>query len=117
MSEEVKIYHNPRCRKSREALKYLDENGIDYEVIKYLDHPPQPSELELLITKMNGEVQDIIRKEEKIFKEKFKGRNFNANEWLVILSENPKLIQRPIVVKGHKAAVGRPLENVKYLFN
>lgn len=117
MSEEINIYHNPRCRKSREALQYLEEKGVDHQVIKYLDQPPQPSELKLLLTKMNGEVKDIIRTEEKIFKEKFKGKNFNEHEWLVILSENPKLIQRPIVVKGHKAAVGRPLENVKNLFN
>jgi len=115
MADKYTIYHNPRCRKSREALNFLIDEGVDHEVVKYLDEPLNPKELRLLLAKLDLDVSDIIRKEEQLFKQKYKGLDFNKEEWLLVLEENPKLMQRPIVVKGSKAVIGRPLENVKKL--
>ncbi|HKK39904.1 MAG TPA: arsenate reductase (glutaredoxin) [Cryomorphaceae bacterium] len=117
MSDKYTIYHNPRCRKSREALNFLIEKGVDHEVVKYLDVPIKPAELRLLLAKLDLNVSDVIRKEERLFKEKYKGLDFTDEEWLMVLEENPKLLQRPIVVRGSKAVIGRPLENVKNLLN
>lgn len=116
MSEEYVIYHNPRCRKSREALQFLEEKGLKPEIVRYLDNPPTPDQLKMILAKMNASPEDILRKEEQIFKEKYKGKGFTSDEWLILMHENPKLIQRPIVIKGNKAVLGRPLENVKKLF-
>lgn len=115
MSEKYTIYHNPRCRKSREALNFLAEEGVDHEVVKYLDEPLKPKDLKLILAKLDLNVDDVIRKEEQLFKQKYKGLDFTDDEWLLVLEENPKLLQRPIVVKGSKAVIGRPLENVKNL--
>ncbi len=115
MSDKYTIYHNPRCRKSREALNFLEEEGVDHEVVKYLDKPLKPKDLKLILAKLDLNVSDVIRKEEQLFKEKYKGLDFTDDEWLMVLEENPKLLQRPIVVKGSKAVIGRPLENVKNL--
>jgi len=117
MSDKYTIYHNPRCRKSREALNLLVEEGVDHEVVKYLEQPPTAKDLKLLLAKLDLKVGDVIRKEERLYKEKYKGLDFNDDEWMVVLTENPKLLQRPIVVKGSKAVIGRPLENVKNLLN
>jgi arsenate reductase len=115
MAEKYTIYHNPRCRKSREALNFLVEEGVDHEVVKYLDKPLKPKDLKLILAKLDLNVTDVIRKEEQLFKQKYKGLDFTDDEWLMVLEENPKLLQRPIVVKGSKAVIGRPLENVKNL--
>lgn len=117
MAEKYTIYHNPRCRKSREALNFLIEEKVDLEVIKYLDDPIQPKDFKLLLARLDLKVSDIIRKEEQLFKQKYKGFDFTDEEWFIVLEENPKLLQRPIVVKGSKAVIGRPLENVKNLLN
>jgi len=112
----IQIYHNPRCRKSRETLQLLKEQTSDFEIVEYLKNIPSKEDLEKLLHKLNMKVEDIIRKDEKVYKEKFKGKNFNNSEWLQILIEHPKLIQRPIVIRNNKAIIGRPPENVKTLF-
>lgn len=112
MADKITIYHNPRCRKSREALALLDEHGINPEVVRYLDDAPAPEELKLIAAKLDLPVKDMVRREEKAYKEKYKHADFTDDEWLRILSEEPKLIQRPIVVKGASAVLGRPPENV-----
>ncbi|HKL40506.1 MAG TPA: arsenate reductase (glutaredoxin) [Cryomorphaceae bacterium] len=117
MADKYTIYHNPRCRKSREALNFLVEEGVDHEVVKYLDEPLKPKDLKLILAKLDLSVSDVIRKEEQLFKQKYRGLDFTDDEWLKVLQENPKLLQRPIVVKGSKAVIGRPLENVKKLLN
>ncbi len=114
--ETYTIYHNPRCRKSREALAILEEEKVEVEIVKYLDQPLTEKDLELLLAKLNLKAQDILRKGEKIFKEQYKGLNLNDHEWIKIMVEHPKLIERPIVVKGNKAIVGRPPVLVKELF-
>ena len=112
----MKIYHNPRCRKSRETLKLLEENSSDIEIIEYLKTPPSYAELKDVLMKLNMPASEIIRKSEAIFKEKFKGKDFSEEEWIQVMIENPKLIERPIVVRNNKAVIGRPPENVEQLF-
>lgn len=107
----TKIYHNPRCRKSREALQLLKEKNIDPEIILYLKEPPTKSELKGIVKKLNLSPMEIIRKKEKAFAP-YKGKTFTDDEWIEILIENPVLIERPIVVQGNKAAIGRPIENI-----
>jgi arsenate reductase len=112
----MKIYHNPRCRKSRETLKILEGNSSDIEIVEYLKTPPSSAELKNLLMKLNMSAADLIRKSEAIFKEKFKGKEFSEEEWIQVMVENPKLIERPIVVRNNKAVLGRPPENVEQLF-
>ena len=108
----MKIYHNPRCQKSRQTLQLIEKEGKDVEIIEYLKTPPSKGEIEKLLHKLNVDIQDIIRKNELVYKEKFKNKNFTKEEWIEILIENPKLIERPIVVRGNKAIIGRPPERV-----
>ena len=106
------IYHNPRCTKSRETLALLKGKGVEPEIIEYLKSPPTQKELAAILKKLGLQAEDIIRKKESLFKEKFKGQKLNNNEWIKVLVENPVLIERPIVVTGKGAALGRPPENV-----
>lgn len=110
------IYHNPRCKKSRETLQILKEHGIEPEIREYLKDTPSPEELKAVVQKLDGGLDELIRKEEKRFKEEFKGKEFSEEEWLKVLHENPKLIQRPVVITEQKAVIGRPPETVKQLF-
>ncbi|MCU4676966.1 arsenate reductase (glutaredoxin) [Catenovulum sp. 2E275] len=112
------IYHNPRCSKSRETLALLQEHGIEPEVILYLDTPPSIEALAELATKLNVEsVHDFIRDKEAIYKELDLDDLMSDEELLPLMNEYPKLIERPIVVKGDKAVIGRPPENVLSLIN
>jgi len=111
----MKFYHNPRCRKSRETLKIVEDAGIQPEVIEYLKTPPSESELKDILKKLGMKPEELIRKGEEIYKQKFKGKSFSDDEWIRVMVENPILIERPIVVKDNKAALGRPPENVKEL--
>jgi arsenate reductase (glutaredoxin) len=106
------LLHNPRCRKSREALALLDERKISYEACLYLVHPPDKTFLKNLIAKAGGDPLNIVRKEESYFKEHLKGNQYSVSEWVDILHEHPVLIQRPILISDDKAIVGRPPENI-----
>ena len=112
----MKIYHNPRCRKSRETLELITNKGIDHEVILYLETPPTKKELKDIIKMLGIDPTDLLRKTEPIYKEKFKGKELSSTKWIDAMIKFPKLIERPIVVKGKKAIIGRPPENVKSLF-
>jgi len=118
--EKAIIWHNPRCRKSREGLKVLEEiakeRGIDIEIRKYLDNPPSAEELKKVLKMMGAGPRDILRTGEKIWKENFKGRNLTDDELIRIMTEHPKLIERPVVIYGNKAVLGRPAEKIKSLF-
>ncbi len=105
-------YHNPRCRKSRETLEFLKEKGIEPELFFYLKTPPTFEELKEVVRKLGIKPYDLIRKNEKIFKENFKGKEFSDDEWIKIMTENPKLIERPVIIKEDKAVIGRPKEKV-----
>ncbi|RUT73521.1 arsenate reductase (glutaredoxin) [Ancylomarina longa] len=112
----LKIYHNPRCAKSRAGLKYLQDKGLEPEIRLYLKEEFTESELADVLMRMNKAPQEIIRTQEKIYKTNFKGKNFNRDEWIKILIEYPKLIQRPIVVSKHKAIFADPAENMEEIF-
>lgn len=111
------IYHNPRCSKSREALALLKEKGIEPKVVEYLKDTPTRKELELLVMKLGIPAKDLVRKNEPLFKEKYKGLELNEHEWVRVMHENPQLIERPVVVKGHTAVIGRPTESVQDLID
>ena len=107
-----KIYHNPRCRKSREALAAIQESGAEVQIIEYLKEIPSVEELKDLFMRLNLRPHDIIRKKEAEFKP-LKTLNLSDDEWIQILHETPKLIERPIVVKGSKASVVRTPEAIE----
>ncbi len=109
---KLTIYHNPRCSKSRETLELIRENGQEPEIVEYLKEVPTKDELKMVLAKLNMNIKDIIRTGEQVYKDKFKGMNFTDEEWMTILIENPKLIERPIVTKGNKGILGRPPANV-----
>lgn len=108
----MKIYHNSRCSKSRDSFNLLIEKGIEFETIEYLKTPLTKEELRELLDKLNIPAKDLIRKGEKDFKENFKGKELSEEQWVDAMLEYPKLIERPIVVKGDKAVIGRPIEKV-----
>jgi arsenate reductase (glutaredoxin) len=112
----LKIYHNNRCGKSRETLKLVQENAEDVQIIEYLKTPPTEEELREIIKKLTIKPEQLLRKGEAIFKEKFEGKSLSDEEWIRIMVENPILIERPIVIKDGKAVLGRPPENVLQLF-
>ncbi|MEN8226073.1 MAG: arsenate reductase (glutaredoxin) [Bacteroidota bacterium] len=103
-----KIYHNPRCKKSRAGLQYLRDKGIEPEVIEYIKFPISEEELKDMLIRLHKKPAEIIRTQEALYKSDFKGKNFTDDEWVKILIENPRLIQRPVVVKGPKAIIGDP---------
>ena len=107
------IYHNPRCSKSRASLALLEEKGLNPTIIKYLETPPNREELTAILDKLGLPAEQIVRKGEALFKELgLKDRTLSNDEWIDILVEHPKLIERPIVVHGDRAAIGRPIERV-----
>ncbi len=108
----MKIYHNPRCSKSRETLQLIKDAGAEVEIVEYLKDIPTTDVLKDLLMKLNLKPTDILRKGEAVYKEKFKNSNFNDDEWIKVMIEYPKLIERPIVVKENKAILGRPPQNV-----
>ncbi len=111
----IKVYHNPRCKKSRAGLQFLTDKGLKVEIINYIGDGISEAVLKDLLVRLNKKPEEIIRKQEAFYKSDLKGKNFTDNEWLRILSENPKLIQRPIIVKGYKAVIGDPVENINNL--
>ncbi len=108
----IKIYHNPRCSKSRQGLELLKNTGKDFEVVKYLEDSPSKEELRKIIDYLDIAPKDLIRKTEAIWKEKFRGKSLTDGEILNAMVQYPKLIERPIVINGKKAAIGRPVENI-----
>jgi len=111
----IKIYHNPRCRKSRETLEIINDSGNSVQVIEYLKQTPSANDLSVILSKLNLKPEQLLRKGEKLFKEEYKGKKLTDQAWIRAMVENPALIERPIVVKGNKAIIGRPPENVKTL--
>ena len=108
----MKIFHNPRCSKSRQTLEILIKKNADFEIVEYLKDKLSITDLEEIIAKLEINTIELVRKNESIWKEKFKGRNLNNKEIIQAMIDNPKIIERPIVVNGNKAILGRPPENV-----
>jgi arsenate reductase (glutaredoxin) len=111
----ITIYHNPRCRKSRAGLQYLQDKGVEPEIVEYLKDPLSFNELKEILKKLGKPPGEMIRKQEEIYKKVYKGKDLSDDEWIKAMIENPKLIQRPIVVKGKKAVWGDPAENIQDL--
>ncbi len=114
---QFKYYHNPRCGKSRQCLAFLQEKGIEPELILYLKNPPSFEELSEVIDKLGINPLDLIRKKESIFKENFKGKDLSDKEWIKAMVDHPKLIERPILISENRAVIGRPKENVLQLID
>jgi len=111
----ITIYYNPQCSKCRQTLALLQEKtDEEIKIVEYLKTPPSIEELKVILKKLNVNIQEMIRKGENEFQE-FKGKEFSNNEWLKILHDHPRLIQRSIVVKNGKAVIARPPENVLQL--
>lgn len=108
----VFVLHNNRCTKSRNALSLLDEKGIPYKVVPYLEGVLKENDLVEILAKLQLKPEQIVRKSEALFKENFKGKTMSDKEWIKALIEYPKLIERPIVYDNHQAVVGRPTENI-----
>ncbi|MHB1148060.1 MAG: arsenate reductase (glutaredoxin) [Lutibacter sp.] len=109
----MKIYHNPRCGKSREGLAILQESKLPFEIINYIDTPLSTAELTEIIKLLGIPPIDLVRKNEAIWKENYKGRNLSDSEIITAMVKNPKLIERPIVINNGKAVIGRPPELIK----
>lgn len=109
----MKIYHNPRCGKSREGLSILQESKLPFEIINYIETPLSTAELTEIIKFLGIPPIDLVRKNEAIWKENFKGKNLSDSEIITAMVKNPKLIERPIVINKGKAVIGRPPELIK----
>jgi arsenate reductase len=108
----IQIYHNQRCGKSRNCLLLLEESNNEFEIINYLVTPPTATELASLLQKLNLTPIELVRQKEKIWIENFKGKTLTPDEIIQAMVENPILIERPIVVKGDKAIIGRDPDKV-----
>ncbi|ODR97509.1 arsenate reductase [Methyloceanibacter stevinii] len=109
----VTIYHNPRCSKSRQTLALIEERGVEPVIVEYLKTPPSAADLKAILKKLGFKPQDIVRTKEARYAELgLKERSVTDDELLALLADNPILIERPIVVTGNKAAIGRPPEKV-----
>ena len=108
----IKIYHNNRCSKSRCGLKILEESGKEFAVVKYLEDIPTVQEIKHLIELLGIAPINLVRKNEAIWKESYKGITLSDDEIIEAMVLNPKLIERPIIVNGNKAVIGRPPENI-----
>ena len=108
----IKIYHNPRCTKSRQGLEALEKSGEQFEIVKYLENLPSKDELRKVLGYLNLPAENLVRKNEAIWKENFRGKKLSEEEILDAMIQYPKLIERPIVIKNNKAVIGRPTEKI-----
>ncbi len=109
----IKIYHNPRCTKSRQALELLQKKGITPQVILYLEQAPTKTEIKDILSKLKLSARDIIRKNEDEFKEQnLADKTLSEEDLIAAIAKTPKLLERPIVINGNKACIGRPTENI-----
>lgn len=109
----IKIYHNPRCKKSREGLKVLEESGQKFKIVEYLKTTLSFNELKSIINLLDITPIELIRKNEAIWKDHYKGKILGDDEIIYLMIEHPKLIERPIVINKQKAIIGRPPEDIK----
>ncbi|HCW90100.1 MAG TPA: arsenate reductase (glutaredoxin) [Marinobacter sp.] len=113
MTEPTRIFHNPRCSKSRQTLELLREHNIEPEIIRYLETPPTEAELKQIISMLGCHPRDAMRTSEKDYKEQDLGNPaLSEDELIRAMVKTPKLIERPIVIRGDRAVLGRPPENV-----
>jgi arsenate reductase len=113
----VTLYHNPRCSKSRTTLALLQDNGIEPKIVLYLETPPDSSEIKALLKKLGISAAELVRRGEDEYKTSGLGKDSSEADIVAAMVKYPKLIERPIVVRGNKAVLGRPPENVLALLN
>ncbi len=117
---KIVVWHNPRCRKSREGFAYVqkkaEEKNLEIEIRKYLDIPPTKEELKKVIEMMGIKPIELVRTKESIWKENFKNKEMADEEIIDAMSKYPKLIERPVVIYKNKAVLARPAEKVEDLF-
>lgn len=111
------IYHNPRCTKSRQTLRLLQDHGIAPRVIEYLKTPPTAAQLKTIIAQLRIKPEQLVRKGEEVFKTKYAGKSLSDAQWIHAMVQNPVLMERPIVVSGRRAVLGRPPESVRQLLD
>ena len=118
MTNEFIIYHNPRCSKSRAGLAYLKDRGIEPKIIRYLDNPPTVAELKALLNKLGLAPRELLRSREPAYKELgLKDPNLPDEALIEAMASHPKLIERPIVVRGDRAVLARPAEKIEELLD
>jgi arsenate reductase len=116
-SPEVVIYHNARCSKSRSACEIVAGRGIEARIVEYRKTPPSRDELCAVLQKLGMKASELVRRGEEEYKQHYAGRTLTEDEWLDAMAEHPILIERPIVVRGDRAVVGRPPEKVLELLD
>ncbi len=109
----IQILHNPRCTKSREGLQFLQSEGLQPEEILYMDHPLSAEEIKTILKKLGIPAIDWVRKNEAIFKEEYKGKDLTDDQWVEAMAKHPKLMERPVIINGSIAVIGRPAENIR----
>ncbi len=112
----IEIYHNARCSKSRDAVSLLEEKGVEFEVIEYLKDHPTPEQIREVVAKLGIHPSELIRTKEEEWKA-YQDQDLEMEEYIMIMAETPKLIERPIIIKGDKAVIGRPTEKVLELID
>lgn len=106
------IYHNSRCSKSRGALELLREAAVPHEVHYYLEHPLTERDIRALLKKLNIPAEELVRKHEPLYKEEYRDKELGEDDWIRILAQHPRLIERPVVVNGDRAVIARPPERL-----
>jgi arsenate reductase len=112
---EITIYHNPRCGKSRATLALIEERGLTPHVVEYLETPPTRTELKAILEKLGLKPEQLLRTSEDVYKAEYAGKTLTDAQWIDAMVQHPILIERPIVIRGNRAVLGRPPENVKAL--
>lgn len=110
----LKVLYNNTCSKSRGILEYLDENGVPFEIIDFIANPLSALEIRTVLKKLGIAAKDLIRKNEKLFKDNYLDKELTENEWVDVLVDHPSLIQRPILIKDSVAMIARPVEVAKF---
>lgn len=111
----ITIYHNNRCKKSREGLEIIKQSGKTFLIVKYLEDVPSEADLKNIIKLLQVKPIELVRKNEVIWKKNYKNKNLSDADIITLMIENPKLIERPIVSNGDKAVIGRPPETIKQI--
>lgn len=109
----IKIYHNPRCRKSREGLSFLQGKVKEFEVVDYIKKGLSEKEIREIILKLNVRPKELVRTNEPLFKKDLKKLDLNDDEWIKIISQNPVLLRRPVVLSKYKGVLGDPASNIE----
>ena len=115
--KDITIWHNPRCSKSRQALAILDENGCEKEIVKYLEQTPNKSEIKKVLGMLGISARELMRTKEDIYKELDLKNEHNEEKLIEAMANNPKLIERPVIIKGNKAIIARPPEKALELLS